>query len=141
MFCTYSCGYVEHQEDTIISIHHAIRNGFNNVVSTFSTYREKVAIIHKKEEEPNWTQSTISNLVRGKDKLLKDAVPPDFRSLRRVKYPELVRKMLQWAHEKLLNDPSVHLNNSFQIGTRDTTTIGLDVLYRLSQSFYRETST
>uniref|UniRef100_A0AAV1TBV6 HTH CENPB-type domain-containing protein n=1 Tax=Peronospora matthiolae TaxID=2874970 RepID=A0AAV1TBV6_9STRA len=90
------------------------------------TYREKLAIIHKKEEEPAWTQrnlalwakevfrleskptqATISNLLRAKDKLLNTAVPPEFRSSRRVKYPELDRRMLLWVHQELLNGVAV----------------------------------
>ncbi|CAI5733216.1 unnamed protein product [Peronospora destructor] len=57
-----------------------------------STYREKETFrLHTKP-----TQASISNLLRGKEKLLKAAVPPNFRSSRRVKYPNLDRKMLLW---------------------------------------------
>ncbi|CAI5735146.1 unnamed protein product [Hyaloperonospora brassicae] len=90
------------------------------------TYREKLAIIHKKEEEPAWTQrnlalwakeafrleskptqATISNLLRAKEKLLNTSVPPEFRSSRRVKYPELDRRMLLWVYQELLHGVSV----------------------------------
>ncbi|KAG6617748.1 putative ARS binding protein 1 [Phytophthora cinnamomi] len=83
------------------------------------TYREKLAIVQKKEEEPAWTQrslalwakeqfrlesrptqATISNLLRGKHKLLAAAVPPDFRSARRVRHPELDRLVLRWVQEQ-----------------------------------------
>ncbi|KAL4159521.1 hypothetical protein PRNP1_000098 [Phytophthora ramorum] len=90
------------------------------------TYREKLAIIQKKEEEPAWTQrvlamwakehfrletkptqATISNLLRGKDKLLNTAVPPDFRSARRVRHPELDQRMILWVHQQLQGDAAV----------------------------------
>ncbi|KAG7393331.1 hypothetical protein PHYPSEUDO_009535 [Phytophthora pseudosyringae] len=84
------------------------------------TYREKLAIVQKKEDEPGWTQrnlalwakevfhleskptqATISNLLRGKDKLLSAAVPPEFRSARRVKHPELDQAILRWVRAEL----------------------------------------
>ncbi|KAE8896792.1 hypothetical protein PF003_g19319 [Phytophthora fragariae] len=86
------------------------------------TYREKLAIVQKKEDEPSWTQrslalwakeqfrleskptqATISNLLRAKHKLqlLASAVPPDFRSARRVRHPELDRRVLLWVHDEL----------------------------------------
>ncbi|OWZ10290.1 hypothetical protein PHMEG_00016882 [Phytophthora megakarya] len=86
------------------------------------TYREKLTIIRKKEEEPAWTQhdlamwakqtfrleskptqATISNLLRNKNKVLNTAVPPEYRTARRVKHPELDQKMLLWVHQELLS--------------------------------------
>lgn len=80
------------------------------------TYQEKLIIIRKKEEEPSWTQenlamwareqfklatkptqATISNILRAKARLQSMNVPPDFRSARPVKNPELDALMIQWV--------------------------------------------
>ncbi|KAK1941776.1 Thymidine kinase [Phytophthora citrophthora] len=90
------------------------------------SYREKLAIIEKKESEPSWTQcnlalwakeafrleskptqATISNLLRDKHKLLNAAVPLEYRSARRVKHPELDQEMLKWVHQELQSGQSV----------------------------------
>ncbi|RLN98976.1 hypothetical protein BBJ28_00000955 [Nothophytophthora sp. Chile5] len=87
------------------------------------TYREKVEIVRKKEAEPDWTQrslslwaqqqfglevkptqATISNILRAKDRLLTTTVPPEFRSARRVKHPELDLRMIQWVLQELRNN-------------------------------------
>eukprot|EP00644_Phytophthora_capsici_P007284 jgi/Phyca11/546814/estExt2_Genewise1Plus.C_PHYCAscaffold_220441 len=90
------------------------------------SYREKLAIIEKKESEPSWTQcnlalwaketfrleskptqATISNLLRDKHKLLNAAVPLEYRSARRVKHPELDQEMLKWVHQELQSGQNV----------------------------------
>ncbi|KAL3668487.1 hypothetical protein V7S43_006570 [Phytophthora oleae] len=90
------------------------------------SYREKLAIIEKKESEPSWTQcnlalwaketfrleskptqATISNLLRDKYKLLNSSVPLEYRSARRVKHPELDQEMLKWVHQELRSGQSV----------------------------------
>jgi hypothetical protein len=87
------------------------------------TYQEKLTIIRKKEEEPSWTQenlamwareqfklatkptqATISNILRAKQRLQSMNVPPDFRSARPVKNPELDALMIQWVATMLANN-------------------------------------
>lgn len=87
------------------------------------TYQEKMIIIRKKEEEPAWTQenlamwareqfklstkptqATISNILRAKDKLMSMNVPPDFRSARPVKHPELDARMIRWVMDMLASN-------------------------------------
>lgn len=80
------------------------------------TYKEKLLIIQKKDQEPSWTQenlalwsrehfklatkptqATISNILRTRDKLQTTNVPPGFRSARPVKHPALDLAVIQWV--------------------------------------------
>lgn len=91
------------------------------------TYRQKLAIVQKKEEEPSWTQralalwakeqfrlesrptqATISNLLRGKSKLLATAVPRT-SARRGACATRLDRRVLLWVHEQLRLQPVTRL--------------------------------
>ncbi|RLN66175.1 hypothetical protein BBP00_00002362 [Phytophthora kernoviae] len=90
------------------------------------TYREKVAIIRKKDEQPSWTQrnlarwamehfgmekrptqATISNTLRNREKHLRPDVPPEFCSVRPVKHPEMDMLMIQWVRQELQEEVSI----------------------------------
>ncbi|KAG7400331.1 hypothetical protein PHYBOEH_006271 [Phytophthora boehmeriae] len=90
------------------------------------TYREKVAIIRKKDEQPSWTQrnlarwamehfgmdkrptqATISNTLRNREKHLRPDVPPEFCSVRPVKHPEMDVLMIQWVRQELQGDVAI----------------------------------
>lgn len=95
----------------------------NNVPRRNLSYHEKLMIIQKKDAEPSWTQenlalwsreqfklnakptqATISNILRSRDKLQCMNVPPDFRSARPVKNPELDLAMIRWVLGMLSNN-------------------------------------
>ncbi|KAF1336539.1 putative Ars binding protein 1, partial [Globisporangium splendens] len=87
------------------------------------SYQEKLMVIRKKDAEPSWTQenlalwareqfklntkptqATISNILRSREKLQSMNVPPDFRSARPVKNPELDLAMIRWVLSMLSNN-------------------------------------